>query len=276
VSAVAGPGGDHVRRISPIQQLRIVRILASTSFKLRYADSALGYFWTVARPLALFGILYVVFGRAIGIGVPEHYPLFLLIGIVLFTFFQEATTRTMSSIVDQSQLLRRVAFPRVIIPASVSLTALFTLGLNLVAVAVFLAFERLVPDASWVLTLPLLVELYVFVLGLSLALATLYARLRDVAAIWEVATRVFFYASGVIFPLQLLPGWAESLMLLNPFTQTMQDFRAVVLTDVDITTTSEAVGSWAAHLVPILIAFGTFAVGLFTFKRNEHWFAEQA
>jgi ABC-2 type transport system permease protein len=276
VSVPSRSGHVGGRTTSPLQQLRIVRVLATSSFKLRYADSALGYFWTIARPLALFGILYVVFGRAIGIGLPEQYPLFLLIGIVLFTFFQEATTRTMSSIVDQSQLLRRVAFPRVIIPTSVSLTALFTLGLNFVAVAAFLAYERIQPTPAWLLTIPLLAELYVFVLGLSLALATLYARLRDVAAIWEVGTRVFFYAAGVIFPLQLLPGWAERTILLNPFTQVMQDFRAVVLPDVDITTTSEALGSSAAHLVPIVLSLVTFAVGLWTFKRNEHWFAEQA
>jgi ABC-2 type transport system permease protein len=257
-------------------QLRTIWVLAKTQFKLRYTDSALGYFWSLARPLALFGILYVVFGRALGLGTTAHYPLFLLIGIVLFTFFQDSTSRTMASIVDQSQLLRRIAFPRIVVPLSVSVTALINFALNLFAVAAFVAGERLVPRLDWLLLVPLLLELYLFVLGLSLILATLFARLQDVGAIWEVGVRVFFYASGVIFPLQLLPGWAERTALLNPFTQVMQDVRALLLYDVDVITTADALKTSAGHAIPIAITAAVFAVGVVFFKRNEGWFAERA
>jgi ABC-2 type transport system permease protein len=254
---------------------RMIWVLAKTQFKLRYTDSALGYFWSLARPLALFAILYVIFGRALGLGTVEHYAVFLLLGVVLFTFFQEATSRTMSSIVDQNQLLRRLAFPRVIVPMSVSVTSLINFALNLAAVAAFVAWERIVPRVEWLLLVPLFLELYVFVIALSLILATLFARLQDVGAIWEVLTRVFFYASGVIFPLQLLPSWAELIVLLNPFTQVMQDVRAVILHDVDVVTASSVLGGIGGRLVPVVATAALALFGYAFFKRNESWFAEQ-
>jgi ABC-2 type transport system permease protein len=274
VSTLVHARGDS-RSGSLRYQWRIVRVLASTSFKLRYADSALGYIWSLLRPLALFGILYAVFGRALGIGsgIP-HYPLFLLLGIVLFTFFSDATTRTMTSVVEQSQLMRRLAFPRVIIPISASVMALITFVINLIAVTAFLAIDRVAPAPSWVLLAPLMVELYVFVLGLSLVLATLYARLRDVGAIWEVVVRVCFYAFAIIFPIQVLPLWAERVVLANPFSQVMQDARAIVIGG-EIVTAGDVFGGTAGYLVPLAIAFATFVVGLVVFRKQEAWFAER-
>lgn len=255
---------------------RIVKVLAGTAFKVKYADSVLGYFWSLARPLALFSILYVIFGRALGLGATnEHYPLFLLLGIALFTFFQDATTRTMTSIVDQSPLLRKIAFPRIIIPVSATVTALITFGLSLVAVAIFVAWSRIAPDLSWLLLVPLLLELYVFVLGVSLILATLFARFQDIGAIWEIAIRVFFYGFGIIFPLELLPGWAERLIALNPFTQVMQDVRAIVLPG-EIVTAADVLGGPIGRLAPIAIAAAIFVASIVFFKRHESWFAERA
>jgi ABC-2 type transport system permease protein len=272
VRAVAGAqgGADRLR-----WQLRMIWMLARTEFKLRYTDSALGYFWTLARPLALFGIIYVVFARALKISAGEHYTIYLLIGIVLYTFFQDATSRTMSSIVDQSQLLRRLSFPRIIVPMSASVSALITFLLNLVAVSAFVVWERLAPGLEWLLVVPLLLELYIFVLALSLILATLFARLRDVGAIWELTSRVFFYASGTIFPLQVLPTWGQKLILLNPLTQTMQDIRALMLPGEEVLTAAEALG-WVGRVVPLALTAALFIVGLRFFKRHESWFAEQA
>lgn len=252
-----------------------MKVLALTAFKLKYADSALGYFWSLARPLALFGILYVVFGRALGLGTDEHYPLFLLLGVVLYTFFADATTRTMTSIVDHNSLLRKVAFERLIIPVSSSVTALINFGLNLLAIVIFVAWDGIVPGFDWLLLIPLFLELYVFVLGASLILATLFARLRDVGAIWEVLIRVFFYAFAIIFPLQLLPLWAQRAVIVNPFAQVMQDVRAIVLGSEETVTVTDVLGGALGMLAPLAITIALFVGGVVFFKRQEHWFAEQ-
>jgi ABC-2 type transport system permease protein len=255
---------------------RIVRVLAGTQFKLKYTDSALGYFWSLARPLALFAILYTVFGRGLSFGgLVDHYGLFLLLGVVLFFFFSDASRRTMSSIVDQGALLRRVAFPRLIIPVSVTQTAFLTFVMNLIAIGALIAWNRIIPSVNWFLLVPLIVELNLFVLGISLLLAALYVRFRDIAVMWELATRVFFYAAAIIYPVQRLPLWAERLVLMIPFTQVMQDVRAIVLPGDDIVTIGDVLGGPVAWLIPVGATIVLFTIGIIVFKREEPWFAER-
>jgi ABC-2 type transport system permease protein len=267
--------GRRRRRHSLRWQLRVVRTLASTQFKLKFEGSILGYLWSVVRPLALFTILYFVFGRALRVGVDEDYPLFLLVGIVLFFFFSEATSTTLRSIVQHASLLRRLSFPRVVIPVSVSVTAFVTFAINVVVVMLFVAYNRIEPRISWIALLPLMVELYVFVLGLSLILATLYARFRDIASMWELATRVIFYGSAIIFPITTLPLWAQRVIAVNPFVQVMQDVRALILYRQSIPTVDAVYGTAAARPLIIVASVLTLAVGLLVFSRNESWFAER-
>jgi ABC-2 type transport system permease protein len=277
MSAPPQPVAGAVRRWERVVwQAHIVRVLAGTQFKLRYADSVLGYFWSLARPLALFAILYAVFGRALRFdGVVENYALFLLLGIVLFYFFSDATSRTLISIVEQGPLLRRVAFPRLIVPFSVTETAFLTFAMNLVAITAFLAWRRITPEVEWLLLVPLFVELNIFVLGVSLLLATLYVRFRDIAVIWELALRVCFYSLAIIYPVQLLPSWAEKAVLVVPFAQVMQDVRAVILPGSDVVTIADVLGGPTARLIPIGVSLALFALSVLIFRREEPWFAEK-
>src|SRR5918997_1797451 len=125
-------GGD------PGRFWRLTWTLAVTQFKLRFYGSALGYLWQLMRPLLLFGVLYVVFTEFVRLGDDiKHYPVVLLTGIVLFTFVSEATSAGVMSIVQSEALIRKVEFPRMAIPCAVVLTALFNLGLNMLAVVLF-------------------------------------------------------------------------------------------------------------------------------------------
>jgi len=253
-----------------------VRVLAGTEYKLRYSGSALGYFWSIAKPLAFFSVLYVVFGRALRFGVGiENYPLYLLLGVVLFTYFADATNSTVETLVNRSQLLRRLSFPRMIIPISVTVTVFITLCINLVAVVVFVAAARVVPQLDWIAVVPLLLELYLFVLGVSLILSTLYVYFRDIRQIWEVLLQILFYAAPVIYPLQLLPSWGQHLAFLNPITQIMQDFRALVLDSEQAPTVATVYGHSAMRLVPIATVLAIFALGVAIFKSREPWLAER-
>jgi ABC-2 type transport system permease protein len=260
-------------------RLRILQVIVLAEFKLKYAGSALGYVWSVIKPLALFTVLYLVFAHIFKLGaVSEFYGVSLLIGIVFFSFFSDATTQGMVSLVHRESLLRRMRFPRMLIPTAATLTAAMTFGVNLVVVAAFIAWERIEPQLDWLLLVLLLVEFYVFVLGLALVLATLFISFRDMGQVWELAAQLMFYASPIIYPAVLLPEWARKIAFLNPFVQILQDVRALVLYDdlpANKITAPDVLGEFG-RLIPVGIAFAVFGLGVALFKRYEPWFAERA
>jgi ABC-2 type transport system permease protein len=262
-----------------VHQLRILRVLAAMDFKLKYADSVLGYVWSLAKPMALFSVLYVVFGRFMSLGVGFHgYPTYLLMGVVLWTFFIDATNTTLTSIVARGSLLRRLSFPRLVIPISMTLTSTMTFAVNLIPLVAFIAWNHLTPRLTWLLLIPLLAELYIFTLGMSLILATLFVRFRDVGQLWELLGQLLFYASPIIIPVGFLPPWSQPIVFLNPFVQIMQDIRGIVVYTLPGSATinaSDRLGSVGGRIDPIVIALLTLALGLYLFRRESPWFAER-
>src|SRR3954451_731226 len=131
---VQGPSafGDDPRRF-----VALTRTLTLTDFKLKFYGSALGYLWPLIRPLLLFGILLVVFTRFIRFGNVPHYEVLLLLAIVLYSFVAEAVSSAVESVVAREPLVRKVQFPRLVIPATVVSTAFLNLLLNLVAEFIF-------------------------------------------------------------------------------------------------------------------------------------------
>jgi ABC-2 type transport system permease protein len=258
---------------------RVLHVFASADFKLKYAGSALGYVWSLVKPLILFTMLYLVFGKIFKLGAISHYyPLSLLLGIVLVTFFNDATSLGMYSLVARESLLRKLSFPRLIIPTSATLTAAMTFAVNLIAIAAFVAWNKLVPQVSWLLVLPLLLELYIYTLAIAVILATVFVRLRDIGQVWELVTQALFYASPIVYPIGYLPSWARKIAFFNPFTQILQDIRSVVLSPdlkPNRLTISDAFGTSAARLIPLgivlLLALGAFAL----FRHEEAHFAER-
>jgi len=276
--AISGAAPRRDRRARLAHQLRVLRVVAAVEFKLKYADSAFGYVWSLVKPLALFSVLYVVFGRFFKLGVGfQHYPIYLLIGIVLWTFFVDATTLTLHSIVARESLLRKLSFPRLVIPISVTLTSGITFAVNLIAVAAFIIWNRLVPRLDWLLLFPLLLELFAFTLGVGLILATLFVRFRDVGQVWELLAQMLFYASPIIIPVGFLPPWFQPISFLFPFVQIMQDIRAVLIYNLPtpVVTATKVLHVAGGRITPICIALATLGVGLYLFKRESPWFAER-
>jgi ABC-2 type transport system permease protein len=266
----AGTGGI-------VHRIRILQVLSAAEFKLKYAGSALGYVWTVLKPLLLFTMLYLVFGRVFKLDqISPYYGLGLLIGIVLFTFLADATMLAMWSLVSRESLLRKLVFPRSVIPMSATITAAITFSTNAVVIMGFVFWKGLVPQPDWILIVPLLLELYLFTLGISLILATLFVRFRDLSQIWELALQLLFYASPIVYPIGYLPGWARRIAFLNPFTQVLQDIRWLLIypDDDQIVTATTAFGQYG-RLLPIGIAFALFGFGVVMFRRDEPWFAER-
>ncbi len=261
-------------------QARVLRVIAATEFKLKYTDSVLGYAWSLLKPLTLFSVLYVVFGRFFALDVGfAHYPLYLLVGIVLWTFFVDATSLTMSSIVARGPLLRKLAFPHLLVPLSVTLSSALTFCVNLVAIAAFLAWNRIVPRVEWLLLLPLLAEVLLFTISVGLILATLYVRFRDIGQVWELAVQVLFFASPIIYPIGFLPQWAQPVAMLSPFVHALQEIREIVLgpheSAEQLIGAAEVYGTAFGHLIPLGFAALLLAAALLLFRRESPWIPER-
>jgi ABC-2 type transport system permease protein len=257
--------------------LRVLGVTAAAEFRLKYSGSALGYFWSVAKPLAYFTMLYFVFGHIFKLNtLSPYYAVSLLIGIVLYLFLADATNMAMYSLVARESLLRKLVFPRIVVPTSAVLTATITFGVNILVISAFIAAKEITPRWSWLLVILLLIELFVLVLAVSVILSAIFVRLRDVGQLWELFLQLFFYATPIVYPVGYLPAWARTIVFLNPFTQILQGIRAIVLyPDVpgNTITATQALGVWA--FVPIAIVVAMAAFSLVFFKRQEPWFAER-
>jgi ABC-2 type transport system permease protein len=269
---VHGPsalGGDWRRFVS------LVWIIATTDFKLTYFGSVLGYLWSLMRPLMLFGVLYVVFSQIVKFGeaIPD-YPMVLLFNIVLFTFFSEATQSCVTAVINRESLVRKMHFPRLVIPLATVLTAAFNLAVNLVAVFVFLIVYGIQPRASWLLLPFVLLGLIALATGIGMALSVLYVRYRDVQPIWTVVSTVLFYGSPVLYTIESVPENVRSEFLLNPIASLLELGRVLVI-DPSAPTLSEAAGGSIAWLAGFALLVGIWCAGFWLFAREAPRVAEE-
>jgi ABC-2 type transport system permease protein len=234
--------------------VNLTRTLAVTEFKLRFFGSALGYLWQLMRPLLLFGVLYVVFTHVVRFGNKgAFYPVALLAGIVMFVFLSETTGGAVTSLVDREPLVRKVQFPRLVVPLSVVLTGLMNLALNVVVVLVFLLLSGGSVRLGWLEIPPLLAILVLFSASLSTLLSALYVRYRDVKPAWDVALQMLFYATPVFYMLDTLHNRTiERVLLVNPFAVVLQQFRHAVI-EPSHPSPATIAGSWTFLLIPAVI-----------------------
>ena len=181
----------------------------------------------------------------------------------------------MTSLVARAPLLRKLAFPHLVIPLSVTVSAAITFLVNLLVVGVFVAWNHITPSPEWLLLPFLFLELIVFTFAVGLVLATAFVRLRDVAQIWELLIQLLFFASPIIYPVGFLPPWAKPIAFVSPFVQVMQDVRAIIIGGPQATTAADVYGTAWAYLVPLGFCALTLVVGLWLFRRESPWFAER-
>ena len=260
----------------------LLRELVKTDFKLRYQGSMLGMAWSVLKPLMLFAVMYVVFVRFLrfGAGIP-HFAVSLLLAQTLWAFFQEATSQGMQAIVGRGDLLRKLNFPKYIVVVSSTVSALINLVISLFVVLIFMIVNG-VEFRPTILLFPLVVvELYIFALGIAFLLSTMFVRFRDIGHIWDVIMQAWFYATPIIYPLTQLinVGWlsvAKLVLMLNPIAQIIQDARYLVVT-TQTETIWGLVGQqcWLLKLIPLLIIAIVLLVGVTVFRRRSPYFAEE-
>lgn len=258
--------------------LVVFKELVKTDFQLRYQGSFLGVAWSVLKPLMLFAVMYVVFVRFLKFtdGTPT-FPIVLLCGISLWSFFTESTSMGLQSIVARGDLLRKVHFPNYIIVASVATGSMISLAINLAVVIVF----GLVTTAhfTWrVLLVPFnILQLYALSLGIALILATLYVHYRDIAHIWEVVLQALFYAVPIIYPLSMVQQhypFIAKLMLLNPVAQVIMDIRHNLISPENVPTVWTEFSNMGIALIPLLLSLAILGIGIYVFKRFSPKFAE--
>lgn len=249
--------------------------LVRTDFKLRYQGSVLGYAWSLLRPLLMFLVLYIVFAKFLKLGdeIP-NFPIYLLLGIVIWQFFTDMTNQSLSAIVMRGDLIQKIRIPRWLIIVSTSIGAFINLGLNLIVVLIFILFSGmdLLVTSLW---LPvILLEVYILGLGLSLILATAFVKYRDISYIWEVIVQAGFYATPILYPLSLITNETfQKILLMNPMAQAIQDARYAVVT-YETLTVSQVFNSGMMRILPISLCVMFLVAGVLYFRREAKDFAE--
>ena len=257
----------------------LLKELVKTDFKLRYQGSLLGYLWAVLRPMMLFAILYVVFAKILKMGsdIP-HYPVYLLAGTVLWSFFSECTNQGIQAIVARGDLLRKISFPKWIIVVSATVTALINFLINLGVVIIFAIINGVTPNLGWLLVPFIILELYLLSLGISFFLGAINVKYRDISSIWEVFMQALFYAVPVIYPITMVASaspLAAKIFLLNPIAQVIQDVRYFLITDQTITTWNY-LENRLLYLIPLGLVSLVIILGGIYFRKRSKYFAEEA
>ena len=254
----------------------LLKQLVKTDFKLRYQGSALGYLWSILKPLFLFGILYLVFVEIVGVnyGVGND-GVYLLLGIVLWTFFAELTGGSVASVVGKGDLIRKLNFPKYVIVLATALSAQINLMLNMLIVIIFMIISGVHINANIVLAPLLFVELFVFSLGIGFFLSTTYVKFRDIGYIWEVVMQALFYLTPILFPLAVAPLWVQKILMLNPLAQIIQDLRYILVSSKTTTITDVYQGNPYIRLAPISIVIFSFVIFGYYFRAKSKSFAEE-
>ena len=256
----------------------LLKELTKTDFKLRYQGSVLGYLWALLRPLLMFAILYIVFAKLLRIGgdIP-HYPVYLLCGTTMWSFFTECTSQGIQAIVTRGDLLRKISFPKYIVVVSATLTAVINMLINVVVIIIFALINGVTPSLTWLLAIPAIFELYLLSLGIAFLLGSINVKYRDITSIWDVLVQALFYAVPIIYPISMVAetnALAAKIILLNPIAQAIQDIRYNLITTETITTWN-FLNNPLIITVPIIIVLILLILGSLVFRQKSKFFAEE-
>ena len=256
--------------------------MAVMSWKQRFFGSVLGYLWQLVRPLLLFLVLYVFFTKVAKVGsnlgaAGKYDGAQLLASIVLFTFFQESTMGAVRVVVANEGIVRKIHFPRIVIPLSTVMLSCFNLGLNLIVVFIFAIAAGVRPMWTWFEIFPILALLIVMCSGIAMLLSAGFVYFRDLEPIWEVVNQVTFYATPIILPIleikQHLSPFLFHLFMLNPLSVVFQQFRHAVINPAT-PSAGALLGSMAQIAIPVGIVLAIFFLGLWVFNRMAPKVAE--
>jgi lipopolysaccharide transport system permease protein len=210
------------------QSMRIIKELTVAEFKLRYQNSYLGYFWTLIKPLMLFGVIYLVFSVFMRYPV-ENYPIYLLLGIIIWNFFSEATLIGMNTFLSKRHLVTKIYFSRAALVFASTISSMITLLLNMVIFFVFMAISGVRPGPEALFFVLYLIEMYLIVTGVTFVLSAFTVHFRDLQHIWEMLLQILFWLTPIIYPVTIVPFQYHRLIFLNPLARIIEYSRDIFI-----------------------------------------------
>jgi len=196
----------------------LIRSFAISDLKSRYRNSALGFAWTIIEPLLMLTILYLVFTHVMKFEI-ENYPLYLLLGIILWNNFSRGTSMGMASISNRASIIKNVYFPKEVLPLSSAITSFLMLCFEFLIFIVFLGVFQFVPSLTVLYLIPLVGLLFLLILGISFFLSVLNVKLKDLQFIWTIILQAGFFVSPIIYRLDMFPQEVQRILLINPVAQ---------------------------------------------------------
>lgn len=237
--------------------------LIARDIKIKYRKSVLGVLWTLLNPLFMMIVLSVVFSNLFKFDV-ENFPVYLLSGQLIFNFFSESTTNAMSAILANGSLIKKIYVPKYLFV----LSRVFSSTINLLAsftamVCVMLAMRVDLHYTVLLVPIPLLF-IVMFSLGVGLLLSALTVKFRDIMHLYSVFVTALMYLTPVIYPMSILPAWLKPIVTLNPITNILEMFRAVMLYN--------AFPSIKSMLIAVVECIIVLAIGLYVFYKKQDEF----
>jgi len=239
--------------------------LVLSEFRLRYQGSILGYFWTLIKPLLLFVVIYVVFSVFLASSI-NNYAVYLLLGIILWTFFQEATSTGLQSLLNNRELISKLNFPRENLVLATNISAFITLLLNLIIFAVFYLTSGFSLNIDQFLFVFYLILFAFFTAGISLILSILFVRFHDLKHIWEVLLQILFWLTPIIYDPLIIPKSYRSFLSLNPIAKILSYCRNLLF--------SNQIPSLFHNFLLALGCLAVYVIGLLIFKKYSPKIAE--
>ncbi len=251
-----------------IKNWEIIWILAKTDLKMRYEGSFLGIIWVFLKPFSIFLVINYVFSTIFH-NATENYSIKLLIGLILYNFFQDSTTNGLTSFVNKTAILKKVKIPKWIIVISSTIHSGIAFLFNIVILFIFLCgYYRIFPAPMYVLLFfYYAILLYGITVIFSFIMAPLYAKFRDLNQIWEVLLQVLFFGSPIFYPITAIPAPVRSILYANPLTYIMEHSR-LALVDGRITQPNH-------HIIFLCIFIPSFIGSLWCLKRLSKNLIEQ-
>lgn len=241
----------------------VLSTLVSRDFKLKYRRSILGVLWSVLNPLLMMVIMSAVFSYMFRFSI-ENYPVYLIMGQIVFSLMNDATGSGMRSIIDAAPLIKKVRIEKIVFPFEKVLFSLVNFAISLIAVLAVMLFFRIMPTVNMVFLPLLLFYLVLFCAGLALLLSALAVFFRDVLHLWSVITTAWMYATPIFYPLDLLPPFLQEAMVFNPMFQYITYFRNIMMNGTCPTLET--------NLICLGMGLVTFAIGLAVFRKTERKF----
>ncbi len=242
----------------------LISQLVIRDFKSKYKRSILGVFWSFLNPLMTMTVQFLVFSTFFSSDT-KNYPIYLLTGVVCFSFFSECTTMCLTSISGNARLITKVYIPKYIFPLARTISSSVNLGISLVplTLACLVLGVALKPQA--ILFFYFLICLVVFSLGVGLFLAALMVFFRDIQFLWTVLTQIWMYATPIFYPAEIIPERFKFIVRFNPLYHFIGNARTCLINGVS--------PEPLAYIFCLLFAFGSLFIGAYTFKKTQDKFA---